>query len=121
MMVIVLLTNQLANGTLYLNVFAFVPLYIQKNYAGEISVSMASFSLCAFELAALISAKIHQMTISKMGRKNAVILSYLLLILSTTGLGLLDLVDKSDWKLFIALLTILRFVQGYADSLSISS
>jgi len=93
-MMIVLLSNQLANGTLYLNVFSFVPLYVQTNYGNKINVSTVSFSLCAFELAAIISAKIHQLTISEMGRKNAVILSYFLLIVTTTGLGLLDLIDR---------------------------
>lgn len=57
------------------------------------------------------------MTISMMGRKNAVIVGFVVLIISTTGLGLLEYVPYDQWKLFYALSFVIRFAQGYGDSL----
>lgn len=110
----------IANGTIYLNVAAFLPLYVEGKFAGTITPTMVSIILASFELACILSSKIHQLTISKMGRKNAILISYVILAISTTLLGILDKVDKEDWKTFYVSAVFLRLVQGYADSLVVT-
>ncbi len=56
-----------------------------------------------------------------MGRKNCVLLAYFLLILSTISMGLIDYIDKSQYQWFYALACFIRFIQGYADSLAITT
>ena len=56
-----------------------------------------------------------------MGRKNAIIIAYSILAVSTASLGMLDYLDESQWKLFYGLAIIIRVIQGYADSLAIAT
>ena len=65
----------------------------------------------------MLSTKVHAVTISAMGRKNAVMVGFIVLLLSTGALGLLEFIDYGNWKLFYGLAMAIRFTQGYADSL----
>lgn len=60
------------------------------------------------------------MTIHRMGRKNAILIAYVILAITTTCLGLLEYLDKSNWILFYVLAISIRLCQGYADSLAVS-
>jgi len=57
------------------------------------------------------------MTISRMGRKNSILLGFLVLFVTTTGLGMLDLIPKDHFKTFYFVACVIRFAQGYADCL----
>lgn len=91
-MLIVLITNQIANGSIYLNVAAFMPMYCKHKYGDHISPIMVSFIIAGFEVTSIISSKIHAVTIHRMGRKNAIIIAYVTLAIATGCLGLLDYV-----------------------------
>lgn len=82
---------------------------------------MVSLALGSFDLSAMLCAKIHAITISKMGRKNAVMLGYFLLIVSLCGIGTLDMLPKDNWRTFYSFLLLLRFLGGYADSLAFTT
>ena len=82
---------------------------------------MIAVAMSAFNLSGLLCAPIHAMTISKMGRKNAIIFGILLVLISNTCMGLISLLDKDDWKLFFGLSFFIRFVQGYGDSLTMTT
>ena len=55
---------------------------------------MVSLALCTFQFAGIVTSKLNAITLHKLGRKNAIILSYFLLILSCAGLGALDYIPK---------------------------
>lgn len=102
---------------MYLNVLSFVPNYVKKHYGEFISVTMISICLSSFQLAAILSTKIHQLTISKMGRKNSILLGFLILFVTTTGLGMLALIPDGYWITFYFFACVIRFGQGYSDCL----
>ena len=52
-----------------------------------------------------------------MGRKNSILLGFLILLITTTGLGMLDLIPRAYWKTFYFTACLIRFGQGYADCL----
>ena len=54
----------------------------------------------------------------KMGRKNAIIVGFLCMITANTGLGLLSHIPDDNWVLFFVLSILIRFLQGYGDSLA---
>jgi MFS family permease len=103
----------LSCGTAYLNVSSFYPLFVNENYKDKINSTIVSVCLAAFELAGCLFTPIHGYTISKIGRKNAILIGFALLILSTTALGMVALIDskkEGNWKLFIAASFFARFV-----------
>lgn len=116
-LIVCIIICQITCGTLYLNVVSFFPLFVNQHYKDYISTFMTSCCLSAFQFAAVISTKVHQVTISKMGRKNAVIVGFTILLISTTCLGMLEYVPYDQWKLFYGLSIVIRFAQGYASSL----
>ena len=77
---------------------------------------MVSICLSAFELAGFLFTPLHGWSISKIGRKNSIIIGFILMILSSTTLGLVSLIDKEKWQLFIVISFFARFVQGFGDS-----
>jgi hypothetical protein len=71
---------------------------------------MVSICLAMNELAGIFSAGLNQKTISKLGRKNSVLMAYMLLILSTASMGFIDFIDKSQYELFYVLACLIRFI-----------
>ncbi len=55
----ILIMNQIANGTLYLNIISFFPVYVKNNYSENINTFMVSICLGMNELAGIISAGIN--------------------------------------------------------------
>ena len=116
----VLVTNFLC-GTQYLNIASFFPNFVKKSYPETITETMTAFCLTSNQLAAMLTFKIHQISISKIGRKNAVLLGLTLLSLTTVGLGMLDLISKTAWKEFYGAALAVRMTQGYANSLTVTT
>ena len=53
-----------------------------------------------------------------MGRKNAMLVGIFCMLVSNTGLGMLALIPYDNWKLFFGLSILIRFLQGYGDTLA---
>ena len=58
--------------------------------------------------------------INKLGRKCSLIIGFSLLIISNSGLGALSYFEPGQWKSFYAVSIATRFLQGFADSLTMS-
>jgi hypothetical protein len=56
---LILIINQIANGTLYLNIISFFPVYVKNNYGENINTFMVSICLGMNELAGIFSAGIN--------------------------------------------------------------
>ena len=97
-------------NTLYLNVSAFYPLFVEENYSENVNPTMVSIVLCSFELSGVLFTPINATTISKMGRKNAILIGLIIICLSTISLGLIAFIDNEHWALFFVLSVISRFV-----------
>ena len=81
-------------GTLYLNISSFYPLYVNVKYKGKISTVMIACTLCCFNLAGVVCTPIHAITISRMGRKNALLVGFWAILISNTALGLCSLISE---------------------------
>jgi len=53
-----------------------------------------------------------------MGRKNAIIVGFICMLIANQGLGMLALIDYDNWFLFYSCSLIIRFLQGYGDTLA---
>jgi len=109
MLCCIMVSNVLC-GMLYLNITSFYPLFTIDNYGENISVAMIAFAMCSFELSGFIFSPVHAATISKMGRKNAILIGISILLSTNTVMGFLSFVDPSKWKLFFGLSIAIRFV-----------
>lgn len=118
---LVLIGNQVANGTIYINMGAFLPVYVKHKFSGHITATMASIILNSFDFSYLVSSFIHKSTISKMGRKNALIISYSIMMITTALLGVLDYLNREHWLMYFILACLTRMVQGYGDSLAMTT
>jgi len=63
--------------------------------------------LCMFEVAYILSAPIIGATLKKVGRKNYIIIGYLIVVLGTVGFAALALVE--DDSMFFWLAIVFRF------------
>jgi len=87
-MVYSIFLSMLVCGTLYLNISSFFPLYVNSVYGDKISTVMIACTLCCFNLAGVVCSPIHAITISRMGRKNALLVGFWAILISNTALGL---------------------------------
>ena len=87
-MVYSIFLSMLVCGTLYLNISSFFPLYVNSVYGDQISTVMIACTLCCFNLAGVVCTPIHAITISRMGRKNALLVGFWAILISNTALGL---------------------------------
>jgi len=55
---------------------------------------MIACTLCCFNLAGVVCTPIHAITISRMGRKNALLVGFWAILLSNTALGLCSLISE---------------------------
>jgi len=71
---------------------------------------MIACTLCCFNLAGVVCTPIHAITISKMGRKNALLVGFWAILISNTALGLCSYISAEQPTLFVALCCAARFV-----------
>lgn len=93
-MVYSIFASMLVCGTLYLNISSFYPLYVNDNYGKQISTVTIACTLTCFNLAGVVCTPIHAMTISKMGRKNALLVGFWAILISNTALGMCAYISK---------------------------
>ena len=74
-------------GTQYLNVMSFFPLFVEQNYDKEISTSMVSICMSCFEISAILTSPIIGNSIQKTGRKNALVIGFIIMAVANIGLG----------------------------------
>lgn len=79
---------------------------------------MISYIIVSFDLAQMISSFIHAKTISKMGRKNAILIGFAIQIITLLGLSACAYIPPDYPQTFVWTNTAIRFVQGYGDSLT---
>lgn len=63
-----------------------------------------------FQVAGVVCTPIHSVTISRMGRKNAIIVGFVCMIIANTGLGLIALINTEHWGLFYFISLVVRFL-----------
>jgi predicted MFS family arabinose efflux permease len=105
---------------MYFNLSAFVPLYVDDNFNGQISTKMIGALISAMELAGVIFSPIHGVTISMMGRKNAWLGGIAAVIIGTFMLGSMAYVSSDYWAVYYIVSVVGRFLQGYGDSLALT-
>ena len=112
------MATQFTCGTLYLNIVSFYPLFVDKHYSKNINTFMVSIAMSAFQFAGVICTPIHAITIGIMGRKNAMLYGTWCMLAANTGLGMLALIPYDNWGWFYFFSLIIRFLQGYGDTLA---
>lgn len=105
-----IIQSNIIDATLYLNIVSFFPLYANFKFGDKISTGEIAVAVTAFEFAGILLTPIIIKIISKIGRKNCILISHMIMIISNTGLGLLSLIGKDKPKIFLLLSFILRFI-----------
>lgn len=110
-----------------LSLESFFPVFVQNKYNSKTDkfgnkieqISTVQIALCfsCFEIACIILSKFNSVSINKIGRKNSIIFGLFLMITCNCGIGSLYYMPEDYPQLFISLMMILRFLQGYCDSL----
>ena len=117
-----LLFSVTCSGTIDLNVMSFFPLYVKQNFGEDkISTSMVSVCMTSFELAGILTSRGNASMISKMGRKNSLIIGFIIIFLSTMSLGMISLIETTEWRTFYFAAMASRFAQGCGDGLVITT
>lgn len=109
-LIVCLLVCQATCGTLYLNIVSFYPLFVDDHYSKYINTMMVSVALATFNFAGVVCTPIHAVTISRMGRKNAIVVGLVCMLISNTGLGMLALIPYERWGLFYFCSVLIRFI-----------
>ena len=104
------LFGQVVCGTLYLNISSFYPLHVAEHFEEQINAIMVAVALSAFEVAGIMCTPLIPKIMGCLGRKYSINFSFALLIISNSGLGLLELVPDDNWKLFWGLSVLVRFI-----------
>jgi MFS family permease len=63
-----------------------------------------------FEIAYIVGAPVIGATLPKVGRKNYIIIGYLIIVIGTLGFAFISLIDESQRGLWIGLCIFLRFL-----------
>ena len=96
-------------ATLFLNVISFYPLYSAQKYGDRMTTTLIAIAMCAFEFAGVVFTPVHAMSMSKMGRKNALIIGEVINVITNTIMGLLSLLSADKPMLFFWISALTRF------------
>ena len=103
--------------SLQANMTVYLPLCINTKFDGEehITYTMVAFALSANVLAQVLFMPMYDQVDKTLGRKNAVMFAYAILILMSTMTAVLFYTPKRFWLEFYLLLVVCRIVSGYAE------
>jgi hypothetical protein len=87
----ILFTNMVC-GTLYLNIVSFYPLYAEKMFPDYMTSTLVAVAMNTFELAGVVSTPIHAVSISKIGRKNSILIGIFVLLICNTAMGYISVI-----------------------------
>ena len=82
---------------------------------------MIAIAIGALDGAGALSSWTFKYLIMKIGRKNAVILGYLLMMSTNLGLAFLAYIPREDWRWFYGGSVGIRFLMGIADALVLAT
>lgn len=97
------------------NFISFFPLYVMENYSEKINITMISVCIAAFELAGIFTLKLN------IGSKSKLILGHTMMFVSNISLGMLSMVENTEWKTFYFSSMMARFIQGYGERLVLAA
>ena len=109
-MIVVILLSEIMCTMIIVNIQSFYPLYVTQRFGQYISPSMVAIAMSCFEVAGVLFTPVHAYSISKMGRKNSMIIGMICLLLTNTGLGMLSYLADDQWLLFYILSCSIRFL-----------
>ena len=98
--------------TLFLSVETIIPLYIENKHP-TISTAQVAFLISCVEVAGFIVSLLIGNFLEKMGRKNAIVIGFIIIVLGTSSLALTDYIINDNTYYIVAL--ICRFIQGTGD------
>jgi len=109
---------------MFLNIATFVPSYLLEDDKGKLrDISVAEFSvvLAMYNTARLLLSTTIGKSMNKVGRKNFIIIGFILMIISTIGFGALDYIpvtpkETMKWVFFSGAI-ICRLIQGVAGTI----
>lgn len=92
-----------------MNIATLLPIEA-KNLFGEggISSAMIALIIAMFEIAYILSAPIIGTTLKKIGRKNYIVIGYLIIVIGTLGTAFLPFFESTST--FVAMAIIFRFL-----------
>jgi MFS family permease len=108
-----LLVSELLMWTLYGNISTFFPPYIKEHHS-TITDPMVGVILALFEGGMLITSPITSVLLSKVGRKNFILIGTFSMIIASAGFGLLVYID--DDLTFFLISIGLRIFQGFGEA-----
>ena len=98
-----------------MNIATLLPLEVNALFGiGEVSSVTVAIIIAMFEIAYIISSPIIGHSLDRIGRKNYIIIGYLIIVVGTIGTAFLPYMESKT--AFIALAIVFRFLQGYGDS-----
>lgn len=100
--------------TLFLSVETIIPLYIASKHP-TVSTLQVAFLISCVDVSGFIVSLIIGNFLEKIGRKNAIVIGFLTIVIGTLSLALTDYISDDNTFYIVALLC--RFVQGTGDQL----
>ena len=98
------------------NIMIFFSLFIDQRYGSEnITPVMQGAATVAAVIGSAISSPLYTPVAKTIGRKRAIVLAYLLMLVMNTVCALLALLPKEQWKTFYWSTVAARLVLGYGD------
>ena len=75
-------------GTLYLNIASFFPTYVTDHYGSNINTTMVSICIAIFNVGGIIGTIIHPKYLSIIGRKNCLLIGFVIEFICTVVFGM---------------------------------
>eukprot|EP00347_Sterkiella_histriomuscorum_P011555 403372011 len=96
----------------FLNVESIIPVYIERNHK-QLNETHSSLIMIALEIASFLLSPVVGIFLERIGRKNSIISGFVVMTISTIGLGLTQHIEDDWW--YLAICIIVRFLQGLGD------
>lgn len=91
-----------------MNVVTIIPNYVKEKFGSNIRELEVSYILTSFEIAALIFSPIVGMMLERLGRKNSIIIGFLVVITASVGIACTAFIQNDRHYLWTAVLA--RFI-----------
>jgi MFS family permease len=114
-MMFALLTCMFVCNSLYMNVAALLPSFVDTNFSNEINSFQVGILMSVFPVGFLIAAPLTGMYAESIGRRNVLLIGVLVFSVATLTFGMASYSKKASVFYWISLGA--RFMQGAADAL----
>ena len=92
-MILTLLFTISLTASITLMVASFLPLFVDKKYE-ELSMTATGMIICAFEVGAFIFSPLIGGFLQRIGRKNVILIGYVIMAISTAFNGIFAIIDS---------------------------